>query len=84
MQFTIDQLDDAYTWLCRWRLHFPPDADIWWFRRRYPDIRSDLLPAINSGLYHFSPQQKIIKSSGEAIQLAHKAGFAKPMAQTVL
>jgi len=31
MQFTVAQLDDAYTWLCRGRRHFPPDADIWWF-----------------------------------------------------
>ncbi|MFC1778558.1 hypothetical protein ACFL3I_14690 [Pseudomonadota bacterium] len=40
MQFTVAQLDDAYTWLCRGRRHFPSDADIWWFRRRYLDVSS--------------------------------------------
>jgi hypothetical protein len=69
VQFTVAQLDDAYTWLCRGRRHFPSDADIWWFRRRYLDVRAELLQEINSGLYRFSPQQKIIKSSGEVIHL---------------
>jgi hypothetical protein len=69
MQFTTAQLDEAYTWLCRQRRHFPPDADIWWFRRCYLDVRSELLQEINSGAYRFSPQQKIIKSSGEVIHL---------------
>jgi RNA-directed DNA polymerase len=69
MQFTIAQLDDAYTWLCRRRRHFPSDADIWWFRRHYPDLKTELLQEINSGLYRFSPQQKIIKSSGEVNHL---------------
>jgi hypothetical protein len=63
MQFTTAQLDDAYTWLCRRRRHFPSDADIWWFRRCYLNVRSELLQEINSGLYRFSPQQKIIKPS---------------------
>ena len=69
MQFTIAQLDDAYTWLCLGRRHFPPGSDIWWFRRRYLGVRAELLQEINSGRYHFSPQQKIIKSSGEVIHL---------------
>jgi hypothetical protein len=69
MQFTAVQLDGAYTWLCRRRRHFPSDADIWWFRRRYLDVRAELLQEINSGLYRFSPQQKIIKSGGEVIHL---------------
>jgi hypothetical protein len=32
MQFTDYQLDDAYRWLSQQRKHFPPDADIWYFR----------------------------------------------------
>ncbi len=50
-------------------LHFPPDADIWDFRYRYSVIRDELLQLINSGRYQFSPQQKIIKSSGQIIHL---------------
>ena len=29
-------LDDAYTWLCRRRAHYPASADIWSFRPRWP------------------------------------------------
>ncbi len=69
MRFTILQMDEAYHWLCLQRKHFPPDADIWSFRYRYSVIKSDLLWEINSGGYRFSPQQKIIKSSGQVIHL---------------
>ncbi|MCP4079096.1 MAG: hypothetical protein GY743_02485, partial [Planctomycetaceae bacterium] len=69
MRFTLSQLDDAYRWLCQQRKHFPPDADIWSFRYRYPATKSDLLKEINSGWYRFSPQQKIIKSDGQVIHL---------------
>ena len=69
MRFTLSQLDDAYRWLCQQRKHFPPDADIWSFRYRYPASKSDLLQEVNSGQYQFSPQQKIVKSNGEVIHL---------------
>ncbi|MDC1287906.1 reverse transcriptase domain-containing protein [Gammaproteobacteria bacterium] len=69
MQFTVAQLDDAYRWLCRQRKHFPPDADVWHFRFRYPRIKHALLWWINAGQYRFSPQQKIVKSDGEIIHL---------------
>ena len=69
MRTTLSQLDDGYRWLCQQRKHFPPDADIWSFRCRYPATKSDLLQEINSGQYRFSPQQKIVKSNGEVIHL---------------
>ena len=69
MQCSIAQLDDAYRWLCRQRKHFPPAADIWHFRFRYPGIKHALLWWINSGQYRFSAQLKIIKSDGEVIHL---------------
>ena len=69
MRFTLSQLDNAYRWLCQQRKHFPPDADIWHFRFRYPFIKHALLCLINSGEYRFSPQQKIIKSDGQVIHL---------------
>ena len=69
MKFSIAQLDDTYRWLCQQRKHFPPDADIWHFRFRYPCIKHALLWWINSGQYRFSPQQKIIKFDGEVIHL---------------
>ena len=55
--------------MCRQRKHFPPDADIWHFRFRYPRIKHALLWWINSGQYRFSPQQKIVKSDGKVIHL---------------
>jgi RNA-directed DNA polymerase len=64
MQLALSQLDDAYRWLCQQRQHFPPNADVWHFRRQYDAIKSDLLEQINSGRYQFSPQQKIIKHDG--------------------
>jgi RNA-directed DNA polymerase len=69
MQFSLSQLDEAYHWLCQQRKHFPPNADIWHFRRLYFSINSDLLDQINSGDYRFSPQQKIIKHDGQIIHL---------------
>ena len=69
MRFTLSQLDETYCWLCRQRKHFPPDADIWHFRFRYPFIKHALLWWINSGQYRFLPQQKIIKSDGQVIHL---------------
>jgi RNA-directed DNA polymerase len=55
MRFALSQLDDAYHWLCQQRKHFPPNADVWHFRRQYSAIKSDLLEQINSGRYQFSP-----------------------------
>ena len=69
MQFTLSQLNEGYRWLCQQRKHFPPNADIWDFRRQYDAINSDLLEQINSGDYRFSPQQKIIKHDGQIIHL---------------
>jgi hypothetical protein len=69
MQCSITQMDNAYRWLCRQRKHFPPDADIWHFRFRYPGIKHALLWRINSSQYRFSPQLQIIKSDGEVTHL---------------
>jgi RNA-directed DNA polymerase len=69
MQLALSQLDDAYRWLCQQRQHFPPNVDVWHFRRQYSAIKSDLLEQINSGRYQFSPQQKIIKHDGKIIHL---------------
>ena len=33
MQLTTARLGEANTWLCRQRRPFPPDANLWWFRR---------------------------------------------------
>jgi RNA-directed DNA polymerase len=69
MQFMLSQLNEGYLWLCRQRKLFPPNADIWHFRRQYYAINSDLLDQINSGDYQFSPQQKIVKADGQIIHL---------------
>ena len=35
-------LDRAFEWLCRRRRIYPPDADIWTFRRRWPEEKERL------------------------------------------
>jgi RNA-directed DNA polymerase len=69
MQFQLSQLDEAYRWLCQQQKHFPPNADIWHFRRQYYAINSGLLDQTNSGNYQFAPQQKIINHDGQIIHL---------------
>ena len=69
MNFTHTQLDAAYHWLCRQRKHFPPNADIWWFRFNYQKLKNEILTQVNQGQYCFSPQQKIIKADASIIHL---------------
>ena len=66
---TLQQLDDAFKWLCQQRRHFPPDTDIWSFRRDYSDQKRRLLASINAGRYRFSVQTKVVKADGSVIHL---------------
>jgi RNA-directed DNA polymerase len=69
MQVTDAQMNDAYRWLCQRRRHFPPNADIWWFRHRFANHRAALLADINAGSYRFSAQLKIATADGKVIHL---------------
>lgn len=46
---TDDLLNEAFAWLCKRRKNWPPQADVWRFRRNWPAekerIQQDLLAA---------------------------------------
>lgn len=69
MNFTHNQIDQAYHWLCQQRNFFPHNADIWWFRSNYQKIKNEIINQVNQGKYRFSPQQKIHKADGTIIHL---------------
>ncbi len=61
-------LDAAYAWLCWRRRRYPADADVWAFRARWPQERARLQAELRQG-YRFSPQQRVRRCSGEAVDL---------------
>ena len=62
-------LDSAYAWLCKQRLHYPADADIWQLRFHWHASKAPLLQRLRSGRYTFSPLQRVTKANGEVIHL---------------
>ncbi len=62
-------LDAAFTWLCKRRKNYPASADVWDFRRDWPEekarIRSDLL----AGRYRFALLSRVELAAGEDIDL---------------
>ncbi len=69
MDEVIQNLDEAYLWLCRQRRHYPANADIWHLRFHWPRERETIVQALLAGHYHFSPMQTINKASGESVVL---------------
>lgn len=69
ISITQQQLDGAYQWLCHQRKDYPPNSDIWTFRHNWQKIKSELLKAIISGNYVFSPLKRIHKQDGQVIHL---------------
>lgn len=51
--FTIDELEDAYLWVCDIRKDYSPNSDIWELRRNWPNIKDSFLAHLNNGLYEF-------------------------------
>lgn len=67
--FTNRAIDDAYTWLCRTRKHFPPNADIWHLRYYWQAERKKLLKLLRSGCYYFEPVKRCQTRDGSTIHL---------------
>ncbi|TAK61889.1 reverse transcriptase domain-containing protein [Methylobacter sp.] len=66
---SLDELEQAYRWVCRQRRHFPPNADIWGLRRIWPARRSALLTAIKSGDYRFSSLYCVCKKNRHSVHV---------------
>ena len=62
-------LNEAWEWLCKRRLNYPPSADIWWLRQHWTFENQKLIRLLSSGDYQFEPLQQVTKSDGEIIEL---------------
>ena len=62
-------LDRAYAWLCKRRLHYPPDADIWTLRFRWPQEKATIRTQLLAGSYRFEPLSRIRRSNGDDLEL---------------
>jgi hypothetical protein len=77
-------LDTAYRWLCQQRQHYPADADIWDLRWHWAVEKPQLIRALRSNEYRFSPNQALRKN-GETLHLwcARDALVLKAMAMVI-
>lgn len=62
-------LDRAFEWLCHRRRAYPPDADIWGFRRRWPEERERLRADLAAGRFRFGLQRRITLADGSQVDL---------------
>jgi RNA-directed DNA polymerase len=76
------RLEQAYVWLCRQRAHYPPDADVWSLRWRWPQEKAAIQRALRAGTYRFDPQTIVQRADGETVHLwsARDALVQKAMA----
>ena len=69
-QLTSDAtLEAAFDWLCRRRLNYSANADVWTLRRCWPQEKQIIKDAIAAGDYRFSLLSRITLSTGEEIDL---------------
>ena len=66
------QLDAAYQWICKKRVNFPPNADIWTFRYHWLETRHRILDEVNRGDYWFFPLQQIKKAMDRSFIFGHR------------
>ena len=69
LPITQHELESAYQWLIQQRIHFPANADIWFFIRDWEGNKEALLLDICRGDYNFSPLKRIYKQDGEVINV---------------
>jgi RNA-directed DNA polymerase len=62
-------LDRAFVWLCRQRRRWPDAADVWAFRRGWPEEKARLQAELRGGRFRFGLQQRITRENGEEIDL---------------
>jgi hypothetical protein len=65
-------LHQAYVWLCRQRAHYPPDADVWSLRWRWPQEKAAIQRALRAGTYRFDPQAIVQRAHCRTPDLAPK------------
>lgn len=69
LKISLSQLEGDFHWLCKQRMHYPANSDIWSFRFSWQDNKETLLKNLNSGDYKFSPMSKITKENEKVIHL---------------
>lgn len=64
-----DLIDEAYSWLCQQRKHFPVNSDVWDVRFHWQVVKAKLIAELTSNTFNFKPLQKVSKSTGEVIHV---------------
>ena len=62
-------IDEAYTWLCKQRIHHPPNADIWYLHFYWHRERQQIVEELENQTYRFAPLDVIAKTNGKTIHL---------------
>ncbi len=62
-------LDAAFAWLCKRRRDYPDHADVWEFRRNWPQQKDRIRAELPSGGYRFGLLDRIALANGEEIDL---------------
>src|ERR1022692_971526 len=61
-------LDAAFNWLCKRRVDYADNADVWNVRFRWTEIKLQLQQDLLEGQYRFSPLRRV-QAHGECIEL---------------
>jgi hypothetical protein len=64
-----DVLDRAYEWVCRRRLNYSANSDVWALRRDWPREKEQIKADLLSGNYRFSLLTRITLKDGEDTDL---------------
>jgi RNA-directed DNA polymerase len=43
-------LEQAFEWLCKQREHHSPNADVWWVRYHWHEVKADIASKLNRGV----------------------------------
>jgi RNA-directed DNA polymerase len=60
-------LDACFAWLCQRRKNYPANADIWWFRKNWPQQKTRIQNDLSAGRYCFNPQARVTRRDGETV-----------------
>ncbi len=61
-------LDAAFAWLCKRRQNYPGHADVWNFRRDWPQDKARLRSDLLTGRYRFGLLSRIEMAIGEEVE----------------
>jgi RNA-directed DNA polymerase len=64
-----DILETAYTWLCKRRRDYPPEADCWRFRREWPAEKARLQAELLEGTYEIGLLSQVTRRDGKAVEI---------------